>query len=520
MKKPAISPTFFPYLTLLMWVLPLVLVRSGQISLMAHDEGIYAVQAKAILETGDWLAPQWAGEVGFDRTIGIQWLIALCYQWLGMTEEAVRLPSSVGFVAIALLLLRIGTLTMGQRLGWLGAAIFAVTPLAAHYARLGTQDMVLTCLEVAAVWGLLEGERRGRNSLWLMLTGVCFGWGFLIKGFMVIPAAIALVPYLLLENKRHGHLRNLWLYGGMVLGMVPVVGWLWAAVAKYGDRVGDELLGKLLHLRGQTYQGAGPFYYFWNIPANGFPWAILGAVGAWWGRRAVGPYFWLLVGAPFVLFGELCLFGTKTPYYPLQLMPWLGLLAAVVVESRGRWLRWCFGLLGGLVGLGAVAGIVGWRPAGLPMEMAQGSVLMPLLMAILGLSWLGASLCGTKRLWLGGLLVGPWVVLMLLNGGGVLGDYEPQLKAFVTEHRAEIAACRRVSFVVDEAQLSRQGRKEYLLLNFYTPHLGDYYKVLPPRLDECAWVDPNWAQALSLGTAIYPGGWRWLGPGKMPGIDR
>jgi 4-amino-4-deoxy-L-arabinose transferase-like glycosyltransferase len=190
MKRAA----WFPYLSLLLWVLPLVLVRSGQQSLMAHDEGIYAVQAKAILETGNWLAPQWAGVVSFDRTIGMQWLIALSYRLLGLGEEAVRLPSSLGYVLSTVLLLRIGSLTIGSRLGWLGAAIFAVVPLVAHYARLGTQDMVLVALEVVAVWTLLEGEQIGRRSWWLLGTGVMFGWGFLIKGFMVLPAAIALLP--------------------------------------------------------------------------------------------------------------------------------------------------------------------------------------------------------------------------------------------------------------------------------------------------------------------------------------
>ncbi|NJM46892.1 MAG: hypothetical protein HC860_12660 [Alkalinema sp. RU_4_3] len=313
MKRAA----WFPYFSLLLWVLPLVLIRSGQQSLMAHDEGIYAVQAKAILETGNWLAPQWAGEVGFDRTIGIQWLMALGYQLLGLGEEAVRLPSSMAYVLSALLLLRIGRLTIGDRLGWLGAAIFAVVPLVAHYARLGTQDMVLVGLEVVAVWALLEGERLGHRSWWPLVTGVMFGWVFLIKGFMVLPAAVALLPYLLFAHRRHGHLANPWLYLGGLLGLVPVVGWLWASIGLYGtDRVWGSLFGKLLHLRGQTYQGAGPLYYFWNIPANGFPWAILGAIGGGliWGKSR--DYRMLLVGGPLLLFLELCLFGTKTPYYP------------------------------------------------------------------------------------------------------------------------------------------------------------------------------------------------------------
>jgi 4-amino-4-deoxy-L-arabinose transferase-like glycosyltransferase len=503
---------WLPYLFLLLWVLPLVLVRSGQQSLMAHDEGIYAVQAKAILETGNWLAPQWAGEVGFDRTIGMQWLIALSYRLLGVGEEAVRLPSSIGYVLATMLILRIGSLTIGPRLGWLGAAIFAVVPLVAHYARLGTQDMVLVCLEVVAVWALLEGEQTGRKSWWPLVTGVMLGWGFLIKGFMVVPAALALLPYLLFAHRRHGHLQNPWLYMGVLLGLVPVAGWLWAAIGMYGtDLVWGELFGKLLHLRGQTYQGAGQLYYFWNIPANGFPWAIFGSIGSIFAWKKWRDYRWLLVGGPLFLFGELCLFGTKTPYYPLQLMPGIALLAAIAVDQlRQKGLRWVMAGLGLLI-LGAAA-ILGLGWVHLPAEWATLRWGIWGALVVLGVNWLAAGGRGhSSRTWLVGLLAGPWFVVFSLNAMGLWGNFAGELKSFISQNAREIQSCS-VNFVVDESQLSRRHRKEYLLLNFYTPNLGKYVDRLPQTLEGCWWIDPNQAQALppTLGKAVSVGGWRWL----------
>jgi 4-amino-4-deoxy-L-arabinose transferase-like glycosyltransferase len=508
MKRAA----WFPYFSLLLWVLPLVLVRSGQQSLMAHDEGIYAVQAKAILETGNWLAPQWAGEVSFDRTIGMQWLIALSYRLLGLGEEAVRLPSSIGYVLSSVLLLRLGSLTIGPRLGWIGAAIFAVVPLVAHYARLGTQDMVLVCIEVVAVWALLEGEQVDRKSWWPLVTGVMFGWGFLIKGFMVLPAAVALLPYLLLAHRRHGHLGNPWLYLGGLLGLVPGAGWLWAAIGMYGtDRVWGELLGKLLHLKGQTYQGAGPLYYFWNIPANGFPWAILGAIGGVLIWKKSRDYRWLLVGGPLLLFLELCLFGTKTPYYPLQLMPGLALLAAVALdELRQKGLRWVMAGLGLMV-LGAAA-ILGFGWVHLPPEWATVRWGLWGTLVVLGVNWLAAGWRGNdRRTWLVGLLAGPWFVVFSLNAMGLWGNFSGEVKDFTNQIALEGPACR-VNFVVDESQLSRRHKKEYLLLNFYTPSLGNYFNRLPQSLEGCWLIDPNWANQLppNLGKALSPKGWRWV----------
>nr|WP_313954478.1 hypothetical protein [Aulosira sp. FACHB-615] len=47
----------FPYLSLLIWLLPLLLFTSGQNSLMAHDEGVYAWRARRMFDSGDWIAP-------------------------------------------------------------------------------------------------------------------------------------------------------------------------------------------------------------------------------------------------------------------------------------------------------------------------------------------------------------------------------------------------------------------------------------------------------------------------------
>jgi 4-amino-4-deoxy-L-arabinose transferase-like glycosyltransferase len=46
----------FPYISLLIWTVPLLLFTSGQNSLIAHDEGLYARRARLIIDTGDWIA--------------------------------------------------------------------------------------------------------------------------------------------------------------------------------------------------------------------------------------------------------------------------------------------------------------------------------------------------------------------------------------------------------------------------------------------------------------------------------
>ena len=62
--------------------LPL-LVYFGERSLIAYDEGFYALQARWIIEKSNWIGPMWWDEVTSDRTNGIQFLIALSKKFFG-----------------------------------------------------------------------------------------------------------------------------------------------------------------------------------------------------------------------------------------------------------------------------------------------------------------------------------------------------------------------------------------------------------------------------------------------------
>jgi 4-amino-4-deoxy-L-arabinose transferase-like glycosyltransferase len=525
----------FPYLTLLLWVVPLVLMQSPGQSLMAHDEGIYAIQAKSIVETGDWITPQWAEGISFDRTIGMQWLMALGYQLFGMSEAVVRLPSQVAFVASVLLLYRIAEIVLRRRsIAWLSAAILAIMPIAVQYAKLGTQDSVLVCVELLAAWAMLESEVSGKRSL-LLLTGAALGWAFMFKGFMAIPAAIAFLPYLVLQFRPHRHLANPWLYLGLILGWIPVVGWLWAATQKYGKAPLEELVFKLFQLQNHTNYDAGPLYYLWNIPANGFPWVFFAIAGIVLSLRNVHCHnlirrHWALVlGFPLTLFAELTVFKTRTHYYPLQLLPWLSIFAAITIDRllylyRNQkatallgGLSWLLGVLG--LGL-TVLGIFGLtdrfpklpgiereevlRVAGILLMLGVGWVALLATWLNRGRQWIFRS----AKQWLVCLILPVWLVLGLLGLTGLWGDYVPSLRTMLaTPPIAQILPTETVDFVVNYAGLDRGERKRYLLISFYTPHNGRHL----PQWDEVktAWVDPNMVATMPEGYDILGEHYGW-----------
>lgn len=327
-----------PRLLLLALVGALLLIASPDQSLMAYDEGIYAIQARDMVESGDWVTQAWwDGGLMFDRAMGLQWLVATSQSLFGFGEFASRLPVMLAGLASAFLIYAIGLRMVSPGAALLGAAILVVTPVWIHAARLTTQDVPLVTMELLGIWALLRAEEARRKWAWGALAGLAFGAGFALKSFMVFPAAAALLPYLIAEHRRHRHLANPGLYAGMLIGLAPSAIWLAQAVALHGDFVLDLFFGKLLYLAEEDFHSAGPAYYLWAMPLNGFPWpflAIPGAVIAW--RSTTVRRKSLLIGFPLALFLLLSAFTTRTWYYALQLYPMLALLAAVFVLTLAR----------------------------------------------------------------------------------------------------------------------------------------------------------------------------------------
>ena len=486
-----------PWLWLLLWAGGLLWLSHPQQSLMAYDEGYYAQQARWILDNRDWVTVGWWGTPVFDRTIGVQWLIALCFHWFGRSEWAARLPSMAASLGAILLTWRIGMRLLPPTTGLWGAAILTVMPLWMQSSKLATQDIVLVFLELLAIWGLLQSEEQPEQRQgWGLVMGASLSLGFLVKSVMIVLPAIALLPYLIWSHGSHQHLKNRGIYQGLVLGAIPSVIWLGLSVARYGTLPLTQLFEKILLLSEAGSETATPAtfqststaaYYLWHVPATTFPWVPFALLGGWllWRNPAVGRRS-LWIGYPVALFILLTLFDTRTWYYSLQLYPFVALLAALGLQHIGRWFRsrapqryrvavglsWAIGALGLLL-----------MAAGLALLLAPDGILADevrpygWLGVMGGLGWLlpwGVALTRSRRvtsfqqkLWQWGWLLGPWLAIAAAFVTGLWGNYNPELKAtLATDPVAPILANNPVHM------LRPSGDRDTILLTFYTPRLG------------------------------------------------
>ncbi len=457
-----------------------LLLSAAPRSPLAHDEGYYMLQARWIELSGHWLAPLWWGQPLYDRTIGAPWLIAASQQLLGPSGWAAHLPSLLAAGACLWLTAQLGRQLLGPGQGWLSALVLALTPLWLNYAHQASQDMPLLALELLGLWALLRAT-PGAEALWPLLAGLWMGPAFLVKGFMVALPAAAQLPLLLL--KRRPLLRDGRFWAGLALGWLPVALWLGASLRLYGPNVVGGLVEKLLFLSSSDTYSAGPLYYLWNIPANAAPWSLAALAGLAWGwRRWRGEQRLVLVVGPLLLLALLSAFRTKTPYYGLQLTPFLALWAAAALRrfaapggARPRWLAWGIAGLGGLLLAAGLTLLWPNMPLQLSVPPLPSWVLAAAALAV-GLSWGLLPLQRSPARSLAALLLGPWLALVLLVQAGLFTDRSPLQRMALQAPALQAALGQGPVAVIAPEPLSGDAHSQLILVALGSPHLG-------PRLD-------------------------------------
>ncbi|MBW4664889.1 MAG: glycosyltransferase family 39 protein [Chroococcus sp. CMT-3BRIN-NPC107] len=484
MKKRIFNSSFLiatlPYISLLMWLVPLLVFNAQQQSLIAHDEGIYAWRARWIAESGDWMNP---AIVHYGKTPGVYWLIASSFSLFGISETTARLPSMVFSIISAFLIYEIGKIIVSKQVGCLAAAILSVEFFWLQYSRMSVPDIPLASFVLLGIWCLLKAELHPNNRLiWGFGVGLSFGFGFLIRSYMIFLPMVALMPYLIWEHRRHRHFTNPAIYLGFLLGLIPTTYWLFTSWAFYRTTEFTEMFDFIVHLNSEERNGNNIFYYLWNIPVKAFPWAFMGLIGLKIAlSNPIPRYQLILVGFPVILFIEISLFSTRIPHYALSLYPFIALLAALGLDWLGKNYqtkslpRILSYVVGGLSCLLLVASLITFT--GVVISVDAEIQKYAAIAFVLGLGWLTVPLVWfgyhklgkqflTAKYWVAGWLVAPWLALSVAGITGLLGDFNPEVKAFLQQPNiASVVQNHPINFV-------EGGGKTGVLLRFYTPHLG------------------------------------------------
>lgn len=294
------------------------------------------VTARNMVESGDWLHPEFQNRPRYRKPPLAYWLAASAMRVTGRTRSApvARLPFALLGLSTLALLMRMA----GPDTGPLAAALLVFSLGWTQYAALAETDIPLLFGITAALWFW----RRGRGPA----CGASMAFAFLAKG----PAGLA-IPLLTMASLARRHARPLRFWTGALLPALAVAG-AWTLFLR-ADPAAREALSSELRATFVDTEHENPwFYYVYTLP-----WLLLPSLLIFFSKPdSTSPPHpnqvpaaarnWFVVG--FVL---LTLVVSKQRHYALLLLP----PAAWILASRSSWFRLRpFPLLAGIAAAAAI----------------------------------------------------------------------------------------------------------------------------------------------------------------------
>ena len=355
--------------------------------------------ARGMVDSGDWVVPQYEGKPFFDKPVLSYWLMAASMSRLGTTPGAARLVPVVASIGLLLATAWLGTLLFDRRSALAGALVLATTLAFLSFARVAMSDMLLALWTTLAVALAVLAYRPGAPAWAVPWLGAVAGLGFATKGPIALLVPGLAVLLLLWENRPAGPglaglVRVPCGVGALALAVVAfaVLGLGWFLLVY--RRLGVEPLvffffrENLERFAGEAYDVGRPFWFYPPAYlAEGLPWSPFLPIALWRllrsreGDDAARTRFLVLWVA--LVLVPLSLSRGKIDYYLLPVYPALALvigryLCAVPWKPADRaWAR--------LVVLLVAAGLafVLLRPPRIPDGWLPGAAPRGLLVAVL-----------------------------------------------------------------------------------------------------------------------------------------
>jgi 4-amino-4-deoxy-L-arabinose transferase-like glycosyltransferase len=315
-------------------------LQLGNLPLRDWDEGIAAQVAREMGRSlaadpdsaPNWLYPQYLGGPYYNKPPLMHWLMALAYGWGGVNEWTARLPGALLAAISVPCLYGLGRELFFRRApAVLATAVYLTELPVVRQGRLAMLEGAMLCWFVLTLISVLRARRDLR---WSAGIGMGIGLMCLTKGILgLLLGAIALI-FLGWDTPRLLSCGYLWL--GLGLGAVPVVGWYGAQWLHYGaafwqSHLLDQSLNRVWSAVERHHQPVG--YYLLELLKYGLPWLLFLPSGLVWTWRQRSTSWSKLLLLWFGLYlGVISLMGTKLPWYLMPLYPAVALIVGVQLD--------------------------------------------------------------------------------------------------------------------------------------------------------------------------------------------
>ncbi|MBI3595701.1 MAG: glycosyltransferase family 39 protein [Nitrospirae bacterium] len=375
----------------------------GAVPLFDLDEAIYAETAREMVETGNWLTPQFNYSPDFDKPILLYWFMGVAFKTFGLSEFSARLTSAVFGLALLVVTYGLTRWVAGPRAGLLAMLILASSLEMVVISHAALTDMLLVFFvtaTLASFYMLCKTER----AIWVIGVYLAASLAVLTKGpvGLVLPG-LTIFLFIVTAGSRNKLFRDIRPGWGILIFCAVALPWYTAMFRLHGA---DFWKSFFLHHNIERFtsviggHAGAPFYYLGVMAIGFFPWvAFLPASVVsifsgstlserWKNFRPFPvdhPFEWFLLLWVAVVFIFFTLAGTKLPSYIAPAFPALAIWVACYLDRRmdaasstARFEdRFTIGLMGGLTVIAAV--LILSFPQGIEWARVKYGALAPFL---------------------------------------------------------------------------------------------------------------------------------------------
>ena len=211
---------YFPFLYFCL--LAFILFAGNTHSLTDQDEAAYAGFAKQMIESGNWVTPDFMWSEVHRKPPLHFWNIAISYKVFGVNEFAVRFPSALFVLLTCLLVFVAGKKIVGERLALLWVIVLSTSLLVPVLCKISVTDSTLLFFTTACAFSFYFVLQH-RAWKWVLVFWVSFALALLTKGPPVVLFALGLSGLLLVlhPNRRNLIMFHPWLF--LPLALLPLL---------------------------------------------------------------------------------------------------------------------------------------------------------------------------------------------------------------------------------------------------------------------------------------------------------
>ena len=230
------------HLYLLFFVLLLIgFAHNLGTSLWDQDEAAYAGFARNMINSGNWLVPDFMWSDIHRKTPLHFWNIAISYKLFGVNEFSVRFPATMSILATYWLIFFWGKKFFGRDVALTGTIVLSTTLLVPAMGKISVTDGTLLLLSTACAFSVMEILRQ-KSLKAVLVFWASFALALLVKGPPVIIFTGGLAFLLVIFHPNRKNLVHLhpWFY--MPLALLPLFTWGYLASLKDNGQFIDWLI--------------------------------------------------------------------------------------------------------------------------------------------------------------------------------------------------------------------------------------------------------------------------------------